>query len=299
MIAVKAPAFDYKRAGSLAEALALLSDHGEDAKIIAGGQSLVPALNLRLLAPKLLVDIGSLDELKGISRDDGKLRIGALTRQAELLRSAEIATHAPLIAQAVTHIAHPAIRNRGTIGGNLAQADPASELPACMLALKAEMVVAGPTGERRMPASDFFRGVYETDLAPNEILVAVEFPAIAQGDRSAFIELSRRSGDYALVGVAAHATIEGGAFQNLQLAYFAVGPKATLATTCASRLMGRAPTEAAIAEAQGALSEDLEPQDDLHASAAMRLHLARVLLRRIVEQMLPESMAQNAERKRA
>src|SRR5918997_4898393 len=157
---VKAPAFDYVRVRSLREALTLLGEHGDRAKIIAGGQSLVPALNLRLLAPALLIDIGALDELRAISVAGGAMRIGALTRHVDLERSPEIARHTPLLAKAVVHVAHPAIRNRGTIGGNLAHADPASELPACAVALEARMIVATGQGAGGIPAEQFFTGVY-------------------------------------------------------------------------------------------------------------------------------------------
>ena len=285
---MKAPAFDYVRPRSLPEALALLRQHGDDAKVIAGGQSLVPALNLRLLAPKVLVDIGGLSELKGIAVAGGRVRIGALTRHVDLMRSAEIATHLPLLAQAIPHVAHAAVRNRGTIGGNLAHADPASELPACALALGAEMIVAGLDGERRIPADAFFTGIYETALAPDEILVAVEAPAMRPDGASAFLELARRSGDYALVGVAAQGTLRDGTFAELRLAFLSMGARPTLASGGAAALVGRAVTDATIADAQAALAIDLSPLDDLQATAATRLHLARVLLARAVGELLPE-----------
>src|SRR5215470_844162 len=173
---MKASAFAYARATSVANALELLSAHGENAKVLSGGQSLMPAMNLRLVSPELIVDIGSLAELRGIAVKDGILSIGALTRHVDLLKSPEVAAHAPLLKDAVAHVAHPAIRNRGTIGGSLAHADPASELPACMLALGATMVVRGPGGERRIAAEDFFTGIYETELLPQELLIAVELP---------------------------------------------------------------------------------------------------------------------------
>jgi aerobic carbon-monoxide dehydrogenase medium subunit len=293
---VKAPAFDYVRPRSLEEALSLLRQHGDDAKVIAGGQSLVPALNLRLLSPKLLVDIGALRELKGISVADGTVRIGALTRHVELQRSPDIARHAPLLAEAVAHVAHPAVRNRGTIGGNFAHADPASELPACALALAGRIVAAGPAGERRIEAEAFFTGVYETALAPGEIVVAVEVPAASQDDRHAFLELSRRSGDFALAGLGCRAKGDG-ALSDLRLAYFGIGSKPTLATSAAAQLVGTGLTEASIGAAQAALAEDLEPQDDLQASAAARLHLAQVLLRRALDRLVLERSRN--ERKRA
>jgi aerobic carbon-monoxide dehydrogenase medium subunit len=294
---LKAPAFDYVRVRSLDEALALLGRHGDEAKIIAGGQSLVPALNLRLLAPRLLIDIGDLDELKDISINGDTVRIGALVRHVALERSPEIAVHAPLLRKAIAHVAHPAIRNRGTIGGNLAHADPASELPACAVALQARMIVATGKGERSIAAEEFFIGVYETGLSPTEILTAIDVPVARAGERFVFTELARRSGDYALVGLAARASVHDGAFTDLRLAYFAVGSKPTLAASAAAQLAGQPVGEAALLQAQAALADDLEPQDDLHASAAMRLHLARVLLRRAVEELLPE--AHHVERKRA
>src|ERR1700755_1421350 len=171
---MKAAAFAYARATSVDNALELLAAHGDRAKVLSGGQSLMPAMNLRLLAPELLVDIGELAELRGIERDGDVLRIGALTRHVDLLRSPEIAAHAPLLTEAIAHVAHPAIRNRGTLGGSLAHADPASELPACMVALNATVIIRGQGGERRIAAQDFFTGVYETALLPEELLVAVE-----------------------------------------------------------------------------------------------------------------------------
>ncbi len=162
---MKASAFSYARATSVGNAIELLVAHGERAKVLSGGQSLMPAMNLRLVAPELIVDIGDLTELRGIAVSGDILTIGALTRHADLLKSSEIAAHAPLLTDAVAHVAHPAIRNRGTIGGSLAHADPASELPACMVALNATIIVRGPAGERRIPAKDFFTGIYETVLS--------------------------------------------------------------------------------------------------------------------------------------
>ena len=173
---MKASAFSYARATSVVNALELLAAHGEKAKVLSGGQSLMPAMNLRLISPELIVDIGELAELRGIAVKGDVLTIGALTRHVDLLRSPEIAAHAPLLAEAIAHVAHPAIRNRGTIGGSLAHADPASELPACMVALNATIIVRGQTGERRIAAVDFFTGIYETALSAQELLVAVELP---------------------------------------------------------------------------------------------------------------------------
>src|SRR5579863_7011332 len=184
---MKASAFSYARATSVGNALELLVAHGDRAKVLSGGQSLMPAMNLRLIAPELVVDIGGIAELRGITVGDGVLRIGALTRHVDLQRSPDVAAQAPLLTEAIAHVAHPAIRNRGTVGGSLAHADPASELPACMVALNATIVIAGPNGERRVAAKDFFRGIYETALSAQELLIAVEVP-IAQKNSVHFFQ---------------------------------------------------------------------------------------------------------------
>ena len=284
---MKAAAFDYVRAQSLAEALDLLSQHGPEAKLLAGGQSLLPALNLRLSAPAILIDISRIEALRGITVSPNGLRIGALTRHADLLASAEIATHAPLLAAAIAHVAHPAIRSRGTIGGSLANADPAAELPACALALQARMVVRGSSGERIIAADDFFTGLFETALAPDEILTAIEIPPFTADAVCGFQELARRSGDYAIVGLAAQGRRTGASLSDLRLGYFSIGTKATLAPRAAAVLVGTALDATSLARAEAALADDLDPHDDLQASAATRLRLARVLLRRVVTSMLP------------
>src|SRR5437660_343385 len=173
---MKASAFSYARATSVANALELLVAYGDKAKVLSGGQSLMPAMNLRLISPEVIVDIGGIVELRGIAVRGDVLSIGALTRHVDLLRSSEIAAHAPLLTAAVAHIAHPAIRNRGTLGGSLAHADPASELPACMVALNGTIIVRGQAGERRIAAEDFYTGIFETALSPEDLLVAVELP---------------------------------------------------------------------------------------------------------------------------
>jgi len=274
---MKAPSFAYARPDSLGEALGLLAGHGEGARALAGGQSLLASLNMRLSSPELLVDVTGLKELSGIRVQDDALRIGALTRHCEIECSAEVARHAPLLAQAVPHVAHVAIRNAGTLGGSLALADPAAEYPACALALEASLVIAGARGERRVAARDFFRGLYSTALEPHELLVAAEFPLLKPGYRSAFLELARRHGDYAIVGVAAHARVDGGRFSDLRLAYLGVGATAVRAERAAAVLEGKAYGPQAVASAQAALGEDLDPSPDLYHSAATKLHLARVL----------------------
>jgi carbon-monoxide dehydrogenase medium subunit len=282
---MKASAFSYARATSIANAVELLATHGDRAKVLAGGQSLMPAMNLRLIAPEFLVDIGELRELRGIAVTDNVLRIGALTRHVDLLRSPEIAAHAPLLSQAIAHVAHPAIRNRGTLGGSLAHADPASELPACMLALDATIVIRGPAGERRMAARDFFTGIYETALSAQELLISVELPVIHKNSVHFFSEFARRHGDYDIVGLAAQAEVEEGTFSDLRLAFFAVGDRPVL-SSAAMRLIGVAVTPAALLDASTALGEELDPQEDQQASVSMRRHLAKVLLARSVSALL-------------
>ena len=282
---MKASAFDYARATSVANALELLTAHGERARVLAGGQSLLPAMNLRLIAPELIIDISELDELRGVAAKGGVLTIGALTRHADLQKSPEIAVHAPLLMDAVAHVAHPAIRNRGTIGGSLAQADPASELPACMLALDATIIARGPRGERRIAADEFFAGIYETALAPQELLVAVELPVQQKDSTHYFHEFARRHGDYAIVGLAAQALVRDGRFADLRLGFFAVGVRPLLARS-AGELIDVAVTPAVLSELSSALDEELSPLEDQQATPAMRRHLARVLLTRCVSSLL-------------
>jgi len=262
---VKAASFAYAKPRALEEALDLAARPG--AKILAGGQSLIPSLNMRLSSPELLVDINGLEELKGIRLDKDVVRIGALTTHTELEKSDVVKKHLALLAAAVPHIAHPAIRNRGTIGGSLALADPAAEYPACALALDATIIATGKKGQRRIKASDFFRGLFETALEPGELLTAVEIKAQKKDDRSVFLELARRQGDYATIGLAAFAT-NG----TKRLAYFGAGDRPILAQHAAKAKD--------LDSAKAALAQDLQPPADLYHSSATKLHLARVLLER-------------------
>ena len=282
---MKASAFSYARATSVTNAIELLATHGDGAKVLSGGQSLMPAMNLRLISPELIVDIGDIAELRGIAVTGDTCRIGALTRHVDLLNLPEIAAHVPLLTEAISHVAHPAIRNRGTIGGSLAHADPAAELPACMVALDATIIVKGPTGERPVPAQDFFTGIYETVLSADELLVAVEIPAPPKNAAHFFREFARRHGDYGIVGLAAQAVVEGDVLTGLRLAFFAVSDRPVLAKT-ATKLLNVAVTPAVLAEASKALGEELDPQEDQQASTAMRRHLAKVLLARCVAALL-------------
>jgi carbon-monoxide dehydrogenase medium subunit len=282
---MKASAFSYARATSVANALELLVAHGGKAKVLSGGQSLMPAMNLRLISPELIVDIGEIAELRGIAVGGGVLRIGALARHVDLLKSPEIAAYAPLLTEAVAHVAHPAIRNRGTLGGSLAHADPASELPACMVALNATIIVRGQTGERRIAARDFFTGIYETALSAQELLIAIEVAVAQKNSTYFFHEFARRHGDYAIAGLAAQAIVQGGLFTDLRTAFFAVADRPILAKA-ATKLINVGITPTVLVEASATLAAELDPQEDQQASAAMRRHLAKILLARCVSALL-------------
>lgn len=277
---MKAPAFRYSKAKTLTEVFDLLEKYGEDAKILAGGQSLIPALNMRLSSPALLIDINGLAELDGINVVGDTVRIGALTRHRSVECSSDIARHVPLISQAMRYVAHAAIRNRGTFGGSIAFADPAAELPACSVALDAHFVLASRAGERRVSARQFFLGMYEIDLKPGELLVYGEFPLKKSNDRSVFLELARRRGDYAIAGLAANVAFQGKYFSDVNIAYFGVGPTPMLAESVASILEGKPFSNDLVEAAQAAVSKDISPDDDLYQHADTKLHLAQVLTAR-------------------
>jgi carbon-monoxide dehydrogenase medium subunit len=277
---MKPAPFAYHRPATLDEAFSLLERYGPDARLLAGGQSLVPALNLRLATPAALVDINRLPGLDAIVFAPEGLTIGALARQEAVLRSPLVARHAPLVAQAMPQVAHLALRTRGTVGGSLAQADPAAELPACAVALEAVLRVARRGAAREIPAARFYRGIYTTALEPGEILTGVVIPPLAAGWRSHFSELARRHGDYALVALAAHGRIADGAIGEARLVFAGVGLTPVRAGRAEAAVSGRRPDAAMLAEAGRALDADLDPPADIHASAALRRHLARVLLSR-------------------
>jgi carbon-monoxide dehydrogenase medium subunit len=278
---VKPAPFAYAKAASLKEAIGLLGEK-PDAKLLAGGQSLIATLNMRLSAPSLLVDINGLRELSGVARKDGMVEIGALTRHADAEASKDVAQHAPLIARAMPHIGHPAIRNRGTIGGSVAFADPAAELPACFLALSGEADIHGPKGKRTVKADDFFKGLFETALGPQDVLTAIRVPVADGKTRVGFAELARRHGDYAIVGLAASATADGKGLGDVRLAFFGVGATPVRAKKAEAALNG-AVDDKQIDAAIAAL--DLDPPDDVQATGATKKHLAGVLLRRVVAQL--------------
>ena len=278
---MKPAPFAYAKAASLKEAIGLLGEK-PDAKLLAGGQSLIATLNMRLSAPSLLVDINGLRELSGIARKDGMIELGALTRHAEAEASKDIAQHAPLIARAMPHIGHPAIRNRGTIGGSVAFADPAAELPACFLAMSGEADISGPKGTRTVKADDFFKGLFETALGPQDVLTAIRVPVADAKTRVGFAELARRHGDYAIVGLAASAKADGKGLSDVRLAFFGVGATPVRAKKAEAALNGAA-DDKQIDAAIAAL--DLDPPDDVQATGATKKHLAGVLLKRVVAQL--------------
>ncbi|MGE0255975.1 MAG: xanthine dehydrogenase family protein subunit M [Alphaproteobacteria bacterium] len=282
---MKPAPFAYARARTLTEAFDLLERHGDDARVLAGGQSLMATLNMRLSAPEVLVDINAIPGLAGIEEKADHIRIGALTRHVEVERSPVVARHLPLIAAAMPHIAHAAIRNRGTFGGSIAFADPAAELPACIRALGATLVIAGRKGERRVAADDFFQGLFATALEPGELLVAAEIPKPAADAKCGFMELARRHGDYAIVGLAVQGRVAGGSFRDMRLAFFGAGDRPMLAAASGKALEGKPFGDAAVEAAQSALAGELDPMADLNGSPAMKLHLARVLTRRVLAAM--------------
>jgi aerobic carbon-monoxide dehydrogenase medium subunit len=279
---MKARAFSYLRARTVAEALTAHAEAGDDARFIAGGQSLVPTLSLRLQAPKLLIDITHIPELRGVGREGETLRIGALTRHCEIMTEPLIGEFAPLLRAAAPFVAHPAIRNRGTLGGSIALADPAAEFPAMVLALNAEIEIAGRSGARRVKADDFFVDLFETALAPGELVTAVHVPLFKDHQRIAFDELARRRGDYALVGCGMIATCDKARIETIRIAFFAVGNVPIRAEHAEAVLIGHALDAARIAAAQAALDHDLAPPESDEVPSAMRLHLARVLLGRLL-----------------
>jgi aerobic carbon-monoxide dehydrogenase medium subunit len=280
---MKWPEIGYQRVSALPELWAALAAHGAGAQIMAGGQTLLATLAFRLSEPGTLLDITRIRELRGVSAQGGTLRIGALTRHVELGTDALVRQHAPLLRAAVPLIAHPAIRNRGTIGGSLAYADPAAELPACIVALDAVVVLASGAGERRVAARDFFTGLLQTALAAGEIIAAVEIPLAARV--SAIEEVARRSGDYAMAGLAAAWRLEGGRVAAPRLVCFGVGNGPVLALRAGAALEGRVLDAASIAAAQTALAQDLDPPQDLHGPPEMKRHLARVLTARVLSRL--------------
>jgi carbon-monoxide dehydrogenase medium subunit len=277
---LKPRAFDYVRATSLQDVFGVLDAHGDEAKILAGGQSLVPAMNMRLAAPEIVVDVNAVAALRGIAVEGDVLRIGAMSRYVEVAASDLVARHAPLIARAIPFIAHPAIRNRGTFGGSLCNADPASELPAVALAQRAVFNISSSAGDRSIAARDFFVGTYTTALEPNEVLVSVDIPLAGLGSLAYFDELVRRRGDYAMAGLAARAERRQGTLADVQLVFFAVSDSPVVAPSAMALVEGRAAGTVDLDAVCEALGRDVTPLADLTTSSTAKLHLMKVLTRR-------------------
>lgn len=277
---MKAPPFRYCRPETIEEALNLLAHHGGEAQVIAGGQSLLPALALRLAAPGVLVDVSRISALQGIHEIPTGLRIGAMARHQHVERSALVATYAPLLATAMHQVAHPPIRVLGTYGGSVALADPAAEAPAATLAHEATLVVRTLAGERRIRAEDFFLGVYMTALEPGALLIGAEFARPPPGERFVFRELARRSGDFATVGIAVRAIIEGARVVSMRIVVFGVVDRPVAAPQAAKALVGNDLGVASIEAALEALGSDVSPSADLHHDEATKMKLLRVLVKR-------------------
>ena len=275
---MKPAPFAYAKARSVAAAIELLASN--DARLLAGGQSLIATLNMRLSQPALLVDINGIAGLDRIALTNAHIEIGTLVRYAQAERSPELARAAPLIALALPHIGHTAIRNRGTLGGSLAFADPAAELPACMIALGAAIEIVGPQGQRAVKADEFFKDLFETALTARDVLTAIRVPAASGATRVGFAEFARRHGDYAMVGLAACAQADGTRLNDLRLAYFGVG-----ATPVRARKAEAALADGDVEAGVSTLADDLDPPDDVQASGAVKTHLAGVLLRRVARQL--------------
>ena len=290
---MKLPDFTYHRPDTLGGALELLDELGDDAKVLAGGQSLLPVLALRMNAVPNLVDIARIPELGEIEVGAEGITIGAGVRHAQAEVSPVVAEHAPLIAGALPYVGHRAIRNRGTVCGSLAHADPSAELPAVALALDARMIVAGSDGERTVPAEDFFQGVFTADLSETELLRAVHVPAWSPRAGWSVRELSRRHGDFAIVGLACAVELdEDGSYAKAALSYFGVAGRPTRVAEAEAALIGRKPGQEVHAEAAGIVSGVLEPAADLHGTSAYRKHIAGVL----AKQCLAEAAGRAADR---
>jgi CO/xanthine dehydrogenase FAD-binding subunit len=281
---LKPPVFDYHDPGTVDEALDLLALHGEDGKVLAGGQSLVPLLNFRLAHPEHLIDVNNLGELSGIRRDGGRLRIGALTRQSMLERSGLVARNWPLLTEALSFVAHAQIRNRGTVGGSVAHADPAAELPVAFLTLDADFVVRSKRGERSIPARDFFVTHLTTAMELDELLVAIDVPAPPEGAGHAFTEFARRHGDFALGGAAVLLAADvGGKCTSAAIGLLAAAPTPLRATAAEEALVGsKLDAEAAESAAKTAV-ESIDPTGDIHGSSEYRKGLIEVMVRRGIE----------------
>jgi len=277
---MKLPQVEYEAPTTVAEAVDLLAEHTDEASVLAGGQSLIPLLALRLAHPAVLIDINGIDELSGVSATNGWVAIGATTREYVAEESGTLADAVPLLAAALPLIGHEAIRNRGTIGGSLAHADPAAELPAVARALDAEFVVRGQSGERIIPAAGWFEGYLTTSRGPDELLVEVRFPAAGPGTGISFQEVARRHGDFAIVGLAASLTLTGGTISDARLAFAGMSDVPVRAGGAEDLLVGEAPSAELFDEAARRATDDMDPPADLHGSSDYRKKVAAALVRR-------------------
>lgn len=279
---MKSPDFDYIKVTSVDEALELLVRHGDDARILAGGQTLLATLNMRLSMPALLIDITGIEALRGIALGSGRLSIGALTTHAEVAASPLVAEHAPMLCAAAPHIAHAAIRNAGTWGGSIAFGDPAAEWPCCLAALDGVVVVQGPRGRRRVPAGAFFQDLYTTDLQADEIVVGADVAVATAADWFGFDELARRHGDYAVAGVAVAARFSGAVVESVRLAFLGMGNTPVRVPRAEQSLIGAVLDQQSIAQAESILREELDPPADLTHGTPAKRQLAAVLARRML-----------------
>jgi carbon-monoxide dehydrogenase medium subunit len=277
---MKLPPVEYEAPTTVADAIDLLGEHEEEASVLAGGQSLIPLLALRLARPAVLIDINGIDELSGISAANGSVAIGAMTREYMAEESETVAGAVPLLAAALPFIGHEAIRNRGTVGGSLAHADPAAELPAVARALDAEFVVRGPSGERVVPAAQWFEGYLTTSRRPDELLLQVRFPSAAQGTGVSFQEVARRHGDFAIVGLAVSLVLSGGVISDARLAFAGLSYVPARATAAEDLLTGERPSAELFDEAARRATGDIDPPADLHGSPEYRKTVAAALVRR-------------------
>lgn len=284
---MKPPRFEYYDPPSLDEAIALLDRFGDEAKVLAGGQSLVPVLNMRLARPRALIDLNRIESLRFIRIEEGQLRIGAMTRHREVERSEAVASALPILREAIEQVGHVQIRTRGTLGGSLAHADPAAELPAIATLLDAELVAVGPNGARSIPAREFFVMVFMTSLDPREILTEVRFPLLPPRTGTCFMEVARRHGDFALAGVGCYLTLDvAGRIERAGIALTGVGLTPVRAGQAEAALAGRTPSPELFERAAAAVSEEIDPSDDVHATAEYRRHVAGVLTRRALQTAL-------------
>jgi len=286
---MKLPPVDYEAPETVAEALELLADHLDEASVLAGGQSLIPLLALRLARPAVLIDINGIDELSGVSATDGRVAIGAMTREYVAEETTTVTGTVPLLAAALPLIGHEAIRSRGTIGGSLAHADPAAELPAVALALDAEFVVRSKSGERVIPAAEWFEGYLTTSRRPDELLVEVRFPMAGPGTGISFLEVARRHGDFAIVGLAASLTFSDGAISDARLAFAGISDVPVRAAEAENLLVGERPSAELFDEAARRATADIDPPGDLHGTPAYRKKVAATLVRRGLQAALDDA----------